>query len=146
MNQIHDKRDVALVQLRQAIQLYDDEDFICSLTLAGAAEEILGKIAKARSGENALQQDVDFVNEIVESAQNAGLTAAAATPKELISRRNRLRNEAKHAKEEPSGSVSGDFEVAADEMIDRTLRNWSLAFGDYPDDPVIQEYLSRYDH
>ena len=41
-----EKRDMALVQIRRAIQLYRKADFICAATLAGAAEEVLGRIAK----------------------------------------------------------------------------------------------------
>ena len=39
--EIFRKSDVAVVQLTQAIELFLQQDFICSLTLAGAAESIL---------------------------------------------------------------------------------------------------------
>ena len=35
------KSEIALIQLRKAIQLYNREEYVCSLTLAGAANELL---------------------------------------------------------------------------------------------------------
>jgi hypothetical protein len=40
------KIDIALIQLRTAVQLYNKGNYISSLTLAGASEEILGQIVK----------------------------------------------------------------------------------------------------
>ncbi len=39
------KLDIATRQLKRALEFFlDDNDLICSITLAGAAEEILGKL------------------------------------------------------------------------------------------------------
>lgn len=46
----HDRKDIARVQLRRAIQLFKEGDYICSLTLAGAAEELLGRMSEHRTG------------------------------------------------------------------------------------------------
>jgi hypothetical protein len=43
------KIDIALIQLRTAVQLYNKGNYISSITLAGASEEILGQIAKKTS-------------------------------------------------------------------------------------------------
>jgi hypothetical protein len=55
-----EKRDLALRQLRRAVQLFNQSDFVCAATLAGAAEEILGRIAQKRTGTNALDGDAHF--------------------------------------------------------------------------------------
>lgn len=40
------KLEVAVSQLSQAIRLFLEEDYLSSLTLSGAAEEILGKLCE----------------------------------------------------------------------------------------------------
>jgi hypothetical protein len=142
MKQSISKKQIALVQLRRAIQLYSQRDFVCALTLAGAAEEILGRIALNAAGTNAMDQEVSFVAEVVDFAKTHGIDAKARPPQDLIQRRNFARNEAKHEDGgNPSRLVSFDFHVAAEEMIDRALRNWSLAFGGDPEDRVITRYM-----
>jgi PP-loop superfamily ATP-utilizing enzyme len=42
-NQIN-YHDIAKIQLHEAINLYDQENYICAVTLAGASEEILSKL------------------------------------------------------------------------------------------------------
>ena len=55
-----EKHDLALRQLRRAVQLFNQGDFVCAATLAGAAEEILGRIAKRQRGSNALDGHAHF--------------------------------------------------------------------------------------
>lgn len=45
------KHDVAVIQLHRAIELFlHQRDFVCSATLAGAAEEILGQLVRTPPG------------------------------------------------------------------------------------------------
>src|SRR5438046_9785969 len=60
------KIDIALLQLRTAVQLYNKGNYISSLTLAGASEEILGQIAKNKSGTNALIDDKVWTDQIAD--------------------------------------------------------------------------------
>ena len=60
------KIDIALIQLRTAVQLYNKRDYVSSLTLAGASEEILGQIAKNKSGTNALIDDKVWTDQIAD--------------------------------------------------------------------------------
>jgi len=39
------KKNIAIIQLRDAIRLYYDKSYISSITLGAAAEEILGKLS-----------------------------------------------------------------------------------------------------
>jgi hypothetical protein len=75
-----EKRDIALAQLRRAIQLFRKGDFVCATTLAGAAEEILGRIASKRAGFNALDGDEAF-------AEQFAAVVGAATPDKAKIRR-----------------------------------------------------------
>ena len=59
----YSKLDLAEHQLNRAINLYlDEKDFISSITLAGAAEELLGKILNQVGVKNALDEYVDSFN------------------------------------------------------------------------------------
>ncbi|CAN7782384.1 hypothetical protein LJR296_008107 [Cupriavidus necator] len=54
------KLEVATVQLDAAIRLFLERDYLSSLTLAGAAEEILGKLSSRAGLDNAVDFVVDF--------------------------------------------------------------------------------------
>ncbi|MDP9907944.1 hypothetical protein J2W27_000037 [Variovorax boronicumulans] len=79
------------MQLDRAIDLFLAGDHLCAVTLAGAAEEILGFLARAAGNENA----VDYI------ALYHGPEFAAAgepmTKKDIVAALNRARNGAKHA-------------------------------------------------
>ncbi|MDO8735085.1 MAG: hypothetical protein Q7K21_08020, partial [Elusimicrobiota bacterium] len=47
-----EKKDIALQQLVDSAKLYEKGHYASALTLAGAAEEIFGKIAKEKVGAN----------------------------------------------------------------------------------------------
>ena len=89
------KLEVAVQQLDQAMRLFFEGDLVSSLTLAGAAEEILGKLSK-RAGQPVAAEQV--------AAFHMGDTDPALAEdkrkKVLFGVMNRPRNEAKHAKEE----------------------------------------------
>ena len=86
------KLEVAVSQLDQAIRLFLEGDLLSSLTLAGAAEEILGKLSERAGHPIAAEQII---------AYHMDDTDHALTEKErrkvLLEVMNRARNEAKHA-------------------------------------------------
>jgi len=134
------KRRLAIIQMRRAILLLEDGDFICALTLAGAAEEILGKMV-ARKGHSTAMEDF--------SVRDRQLWEWAATreprlriPTEAAFRRglNRLRNEFKHNDAGKNARVSGDFEYEAEEMLFRCIRNFVKLYGRPPRDKVISTW------
>jgi len=61
-----EKRDIALRQLRRAVQLFNKGDFVCATTLAGAAEEVLGRIARTRARTNALDGHAHFWSQVAD--------------------------------------------------------------------------------
>lgn len=85
------KMNVARRQLEVAIELFlADGDLISIITLAGAAEEIFGKIALKADKENSL-------GFMLRTHKTLGSTA---TEKELIKHANLVRNALKHANDE----------------------------------------------
>ena len=57
---------IALVQLRTSVQLYNKRNFISAITLAGAAEEILGDISKGKAGTNSVIEDKVWTDQIAD--------------------------------------------------------------------------------
>lgn len=139
MRQGLEKKDIALKQLRCAIQLYRQKDYVCATTLAGAAEEIFGKIAKKRTGTNALEDELDFVKEC------ADLIGGEPAPRKiLITKRTKTRNQLKHAESGENEFVIADFKFDSSELIDRTISNYQTAYGEYPKDRIIKKYISDF--
>ena len=134
-----EKHDIALKQLRRAIQLYRQRDYVCATTLAGAAEEIFGKIAIKRKGINALEDELNFVSEC------ADLIGGKPRPRKiLISNRNRTRNQLKHADSGENEFVTANFHLASAELIDRALDNYQIAYDGDPNDRIIRKYISDF--
>ena len=119
----YSKFEIALHQLEQSIRFYlDDKDYICAITLAGASEEILGKLVEAEGKENDL---TNFINTCVDFS---GLINDEKTPKkEFIAMANYHRDHLKHIKDGSDVSITEEF---ARRMIDRALSNfWTLTGG-----------------
>jgi len=137
MKNNYTKKDIALSQLRRAIQLYAQEDYVCALTLAGAAEEIFGKIVEKYSGTNALEEDIKAVDKVA-----AFFGTESIGRKRLIQKRNKARNELKHNEPVYNGLIESDFKLEAEALIDRALQNYSFAYGENPQDRVIKRYVN----
>jgi hypothetical protein len=132
-----EKRDLAMRQLRRAVQLFNQGDFICAATLAGAAEEILGRIAQKRTGTVALDGHAHFWSQL------AGIVGKAPPDrKRVIEVHNRLRNQLKHNDGGDNEWVTADFEFEAQDLIDRAIRNYWLAYDTLPVDRVINHYVN----
>jgi hypothetical protein len=131
-----EKRDLALRQLRRAVQLFNQGDFVCAATLAGAAEEILGRIAKRRTGSNALDGHAHFWSQI------AGIFGKPPPErKRVVESHNRIRNELKHNDSGDNEWMTADFQFEAQHLIDRAIRNYWLAYDTAPADRIINNYV-----
>lgn len=86
------KLDVAVHQLNVAIRLFLDGDYLASLTLAGAAEEILGRLCERAGKPVAVDFIVDFHLKDTDPA-----LPERERRKILRDVLNSARNEAKHA-------------------------------------------------
>ncbi|WP_227818042.1 hypothetical protein [Nitrogeniibacter aestuarii] len=114
------KQELAEHQLDRAIRLLlDENDAISAITLAGAAEEILGKLVQRAGGTHAL---ADFINECRAAGR---LLGENWEPKEFSQMANYYRNELKHYVEGEELTISPD---CAHDIIDRAAENlWRLS-------------------
>lgn len=109
---------IAEHQLHTAIELWHQEDFISAITLAGAAEEILGK----RLRKIGKQSSFDLIkNDIVNAAKICG-DNDPNTDKLVATLLNQTRNELKHY----AGDESLYFNLRSDsiELIERAIANY----------------------
>ena len=134
------KKDyLALIQLRRAVQLFNQGDYVCAATLAGAAEELFGRVAEGRKRPNALADREHFWT------QFAGEVGKPPPIKKKVwEAHNRLRNQLKHYGSVDSVWVTADFGFEAADLIDRAIRNYWLAYDKLPADRVINHYVNSH--
>lgn len=113
-----EKLKIATDQLETAIRLHDEKNFVSAITLAGAAEEILGRLLKAKGGTTALetrQQTTGVAYKI--------LWGDDTTPKRVAHVANYTRNEVKHHDATGVSFLEFDPKAEADDMIERAIDN-----------------------
>ena len=115
--------EIAEHQLLAAIRLWQEGDYLSSLTLAGAAEEILGKRLRKLGREPSFNQLRDL---IVAFAQSEGDTDPKLE-KAIGDMLNDTRNELKHY----GGDESLTFDLRSDclEMLERAIANYQALTG-----------------
>jgi hypothetical protein len=132
------KLALAVEHLDEAIrQFLDGKSMACALTLAGAAEEVLGRSVALRGGESALGRRVKDHLMI----HNA-LSASKLSEKDAIWRHNLARNSMKHLNGAEDEEVTLDLEDEAIEMINRAVHNVILL--QVPYSPEIQRFDEWY--
>lgn len=117
------RRCVALDQLEVALKLWEegDQDFSV-ITLAGAAEEILGKCLTAEGKANEIDDSKASFARMYEQ-----LYGEKPGPKDLIKRANSARNALKHYDLGSSPIISMDAHEEARDMLNRAIDNyWRL--------------------
>lgn len=134
-----EKKDIALIQLRKAIQLFNKNELISAITLAGAAEEILGKIAQKRKGYTALDYHETYLSQLAQTFKKS-----PPKKKDIIENFNRVRNELKHNDRGENVYITADFKFETQELIDRAIRNYLLSYDEFPRDRVIKNYVNFY--
>lgn len=114
------KLEVAEHQLERALQLFlDESDYVCAITLAGASEEILGKLLEQSGRENSLGSFVKLCVEIGKTSHGEEWSK-----KEFVTMANEFRDALKHITDGQVVSVPKD---AAVEILDRAMENyWAL--------------------
>jgi hypothetical protein len=127
------KQELAEHQLDRAIRLLlDEQDAISAVTLAGAAEEILGKLVEQRGGTHSLK---GFIEECV--ALGRLRQGEEWNPKDFADIANYFRNELKHYIQGSDIAVTPE---AACELIDRAAENlWLL---DGRETEQVRRYMS----
>lgn len=114
------KTEVAAHQLERALHLFlDENDYVCAITLAGACEEILGKLLEKSGKEPSLRSLVKLCVAI--EKKDLG---EECSPKEFVTMANAFRDGLKHYTDGQPITVPRD---AAVEIIDRAIENyWQL--------------------
>lgn len=116
--------EIAHQQLERAIDLFmGPKDYISALTLAGAAEEILGKLLNKRGQSHWLDEitsgALDALGFVDDDAYSSEGKAAR---KEVANLANFYKNRCKHFSE--NDQISFPVDVKAAEMIDRAISNY----------------------
>ena len=112
------KFEIAEQQLFQAVELYlAGNHLVSAVTLAGAAEEILGELVRRRGGKTALDEKVEVLCKMFEFAFKK-----SANPKDFINLRNNARNELKHIR--TADFIELDLEEEAVKLLDRAISNY----------------------
>ena len=115
------RSDVARLQLVEAIRLFVDEKFLAALTLAGAAEEILGKLLAHQGGTPVIKESAQAIEEL---RNKTGLSVMdGKSEKQLIDEWNAARNMVKHLVNPESETVTLNCCDEAYWMIRRGLEN-----------------------
>lgn len=117
--------DIAVRQLDHALDLYLSRgDLVCALTLAGAAEEILGRLAIHKGHEPALKRSA-----VRKVAMFRALFPKNSDPgvKAFIDLSNKPRNMMKHLLDNPIGDLDLDGETGR--LLKRAVENYTLVFG-----------------
>jgi hypothetical protein len=122
-NSLLSAQEIAEHQLLAALKLWQQYDYLSALTLAGAAEEILGKRLKKLGRTSSFEQ---IKNDIVTMAKAYGDTDPK-TEKLIGDLLNQTRNELKHYEGEES--LSFDLREDAAEMLGRAITNYQLLTG-----------------
>jgi hypothetical protein len=120
--------DAALAQLEVALRLYFDgveQDLLSVITLAGAAEEILGQLLVAEGKENSIEQ---IKKAVVAISERLSLDGNAMSLTQAANRANRAKNKLKHwdgRTDEPMLKL--DPAEEARDMLSRAIDNyWML--------------------
>jgi hypothetical protein len=117
------RKDLGLAQLQTALRLYfDSTDRGSVITLAGAADEIFGKLLEASGRTSSLKSLITAVAEIQQK-----LFGEALEPKHIADRANAARNSLKHWDIGDTEIVVFDLEIEARDMLNRAIDNyWML--------------------
>jgi hypothetical protein len=125
---LHSRIDLACEQLDVAIEIYfAARSFVSALTLAGAAEEILGTELKNRDKASALTKRYEELRRL-----NPKADLEIPTWRQFIEEQNSPRNAAKHIADKKAGDrdydafFRSDPETASRKMILRAIQNQKL--------------------
>jgi hypothetical protein len=118
----YNKLDLAAEQRDVAISLlFESQSLVSVLTLAGAAEQTLGKALSHRGEQNALDRKYETVEPIHKLLHGTPLSMEA-----FIRDENRALNAVTHMESPSDTSVTLDLEEAALGTIVRAFYNYSL--------------------
>ncbi|EGQ8136932.1 hypothetical protein MZJ28_001458 [Vibrio parahaemolyticus] len=126
MESKYNRVNLSIEQLEMAIDLFlSKKSFVSALTLAGAAEEVLGQAVKRRGEENSLQEQYRIAK------STNWITPAKSWADFTTRNKNKVRNAVKHLAEKDNIEFVADIEDEALWMIVRATDNYRrLGFDD----------------
>jgi hypothetical protein len=131
------KRRIASIQIERAVQLLAEfNDPVCALTLASAAEEILGKMTLRKGEIPQVENLAEFLGQFYDLAGKP-----RPSKKELIRAHNRTRNELKHNDGGKNVRVVADFQFEAEEMLVRAIKNYFNTFKCMPNNKNVRDWF-----
>ena len=142
----YSKRRLAEIQIYRAIKvLEDDAGPVSALTLAGAAEEVLGKTLREKGQRCAFDHAVSFSEQmwdfVDKEAGRKGIRATRPSDSEMKSRINKVRNELKHR---CNGSPLEAYYIwEAEDMIVRAVNNYLFLYQKLPRQRLISYLTNR---
>lgn len=130
--------DVALIQLRGAIALFNQKDFICCITLVGAAEEIFSRMAYGNSYKKTGKgmNTTVFESELLE-------WQFGMKKEDYSIMRNKLKNALKHLTESRNIEYE-NFKDYAIDLIAAAITNYKLLCGKLPKEKIILDFCEKY--
>ena len=121
-SQTYDAKRIALAQLETALTLFHQQgDLFSVVTLAGAAEEILGRLAHRRGFGASAESLAEAA-----SAIHKLLHGEAVPLKEFYRIANRARNSLKHLDINSASTITMDVQQEAVDMLHRAIDNYWL--------------------
>jgi hypothetical protein len=133
----YSKLEVAALQLERSIQLLlDEKDYVSSITLAGASEEILGALLEQENKVPSLKSFVSLCKQIGDYEPSDKKIHA-----EFVNMANYVRNGLKHFGDGEPIEVP---KLAAVEMIQRAVSNYLDLTGDHT--PAIIRFMNDTDN
>lgn len=115
------KLEVAEHQVERALRLLEENEYVCAITLAGAAEEILGKLLEKQGKEHALGSFVKTCVATGKIAYNENWSR-----KDFAEMANSFRNDLKHYTDGQAITIPRE---AAVEILDRAIENFYALTG-----------------
>jgi len=132
------KKDIALQQLIDSAKLYEKGRYVSALTLAGASEEILGKISKKRIGSNQLEHEIAYMKTIYKH-----FNRPCPSNKDLTKQINKTKNEVKHNDVGENLWVEADFENEFVIIFMRAVKNYFDAYKEMPKDKTTMNLFEQ---
>lgn len=132
-----EKSSIALIQLRRSIQLHNIGDYISSITLAGAANEIFENLAKRKHGKTALDLDKSFSDGLAEL-----LNKNKVSKDKIKQIDNGIKNQLKHNNSGENDEIEADYHHEAKCLIDSAIRNFWIFSDNRITDRIINKYVN----
>jgi hypothetical protein len=136
MTHLTKKADIAAEYLRDSISLWRSGHYYSALTLAGAADEILGKYIEylpANFASIRLTNRSALNTKVVAYASSSPMFGMQTTEKQIRDQLLKPKNSAKHYGVQSEDSVDFDSQFEAGELILNAISNYRMVFPDAQD-------------